>query len=746
MQAPNPFSQLAMCCGLGQRRRAFKSQGNFYYSPSIAYLDPHGTWPPSSHFAPQLPIQPPGPVSSTQSYVLLAQPVILAGGSSPNQAHNTMHLLQMSQGVPGMSQLQTIPMTRTLDRHLPRNSLQRHIQAVGPHGTIMSSHYAISSGIGGSPVISTSSANIYGSSQRLGTSGLSSNDKFRFEMPTVYESASNYSEFQTQQQQPRNRYLTSDLLAKLEAIEKQVDLSKEQEFIERNNVVITRALNPYTLMPHLTGATLQRYNEYFLFSPNYVVRFIEIIKRPGQTLGLYLRSIQFEDQRYRSTREGLVITKIETDSPIYNSQVIHVGDEIISINLVEVQGMSMDDVVVIMSKPRRLVLALRIPKDRDQMISASFMQQQRQQQLETNQRNKQVGSSNYQMHAHQVISGTSNNINSNYLNRSSNSVQARFVTNSMYRDSSNTEPALSDSAQAQQFEQTHRDPNVHHARPVRVQSGSMINENPDDSRSSDGFHRVAGSNIENFADRYKEDESDDIPDMPNFRHIGGESMQRSTIDTAAIDRRIASDSRPNSRISNMRVVGQQDDEDIRFQELTDTSHLDQEFKSLVQEAMIDELSSRSARVEEEPLEAGHKPLPTRITTTSNVAIPNSSGSPFDKQKSDSVSHTQYMSSVPSDSIIRRSLPTRPNIQSPANLHHHASDATLEDDHNDPSASTTTLKPSALSSIRLGDTPEQSSYFSSSIDAINRELKELRMQRLALGDNETSIESPEATDY
>lgn len=346
----------------------------------------------------------------------------------------------------------------------------------------MSSHYAISSGVGGTPVISTSSSSIYGSNHRLGASALTSNDKFRLGMPTVYESASNYSGFsmeqqqhqQRQLQQPRNRYLSSDLLAKLEAVEKQVDLTKEREFVERHNVVITRALNPYTLMPHLTGATLQRYNEYFLFSPEYVVRFIEIIKRPGQTLGLYLRSIQFEDQRYRSTREGLVITKIETDSPIYNSQVIHVGDEIISINLVEVQGMSMDDVVVIMSKPRRLVLALRIPKDRDPTINASLMQQQRLQQLEANHRNKQVTPANYQLSPSQVINSPSNN---NYLSNSPSSAQARFVSNDLFRESSNNdEPILTETNQAQQFEQTHRESNVHHARPVRVQSGSPLDE------------------------------------------------------------------------------------------------------------------------------------------------------------------------------------------------------------------------------------------------------------------------------
>lgn len=42
-----------------------------------------------------------------------------------------------------------------------------------------------------------------------------------------------------------------------------------------------------------------------------------------------------------------------------------------------------------------------------------------------------------------------------------------------------------------------------------------------------------------------------------------------------------------------------------------------------------------------------------------------------------------------------------------------------------------VKPTIISNIRLGNTPEQTSYFTTSIDAINRELKELRRQRLAM---------------
>ena len=81
---------------------------------------------------------------------------------------------------------------------------------------------------------------------------------------------------------------------------------------------------------------------------------VEIVKRPGQTLGLYIREGNGAERA-----EGVFISRIALESPVYNSGCLRVGDEILAVNLVDVTRMGLDDVVIIMSIPRRLLLTTR---------------------------------------------------------------------------------------------------------------------------------------------------------------------------------------------------------------------------------------------------------------------------------------------------------------------------------------------------------------------------------------------------
>ena len=91
-----------------------------------------------------------------------------------------------------------------------------------------------------------------------------------------------------------------------------------------------------------------------LQDPDAMTSFVEIVKRPGQTLGLYIREGNGIDRT-----DGVFISRIAPESSIYNSGCLQIGDEILAVNLVDVTRMSLDDVVIIMSIPRRLVLTTR---------------------------------------------------------------------------------------------------------------------------------------------------------------------------------------------------------------------------------------------------------------------------------------------------------------------------------------------------------------------------------------------------
>ncbi|XP_035715111.1 rho GTPase-activating protein 100F isoform X3 [Folsomia candida] len=159
--------------------------------------------------------------------------------------------------------------------------------------------------------------------------------------------------------------ISTEIFRQLESVENDHDATTAAALgaVERRGEMLVRLLDPRQFSRPVQDAVRK-----FLSMQDglHSVQFVEIVKRPGQTLGLYIREGNGVD-RY----DGVFVSRIAIESAVFNSGCLGVGDEILAVNLVDVTHMSLDDVVILMSIPRRLVLTIRQRKGR--MMSSHSM-------------------------------------------------------------------------------------------------------------------------------------------------------------------------------------------------------------------------------------------------------------------------------------------------------------------------------------------------------------------------------------
>ncbi|XP_075970829.1 rho GTPase activating protein at 100F isoform X4 [Anticarsia gemmatalis] len=147
--------------------------------------------------------------------------------------------------------------------------------------------------------------------------------------------------------------VSNEIFRQIEMVENDHDSTTAAalEAVERRGEMIVRILE----LRQVGRNNVEAAKKFFaLQDARHIVQLVEIVKRPGQTLGLYIRE---GDGGART--DGVFISRIALESAVYNSGCLKVGDEILAVNLVDVRRMSLDDVVIIMSIPRRLLLCTR---------------------------------------------------------------------------------------------------------------------------------------------------------------------------------------------------------------------------------------------------------------------------------------------------------------------------------------------------------------------------------------------------
>lgn len=179
------------------------------------------------------------------------------------------------------------------------------------------------------------------------------------ERPTATKSSlANKMDARTQQNITQ-RELTPDIIARIQAVDNneddintiQTDSTSSRKISHRTGDKLAADFSGELSSHGVEVKDGDRFDD----SGRFIIRSVVIVKNSASPLGFFIRQ---GDGGFK--KHGIFVSRVAQGSFVDANGLLQVGDEIVAVNHVDIEGFNLDDVVRMIQTPRKLILTIRI--------------------------------------------------------------------------------------------------------------------------------------------------------------------------------------------------------------------------------------------------------------------------------------------------------------------------------------------------------------------------------------------------
>lgn len=149
------------------------------------------------------------------------------------------------------------------------------------------------------------------------------------------------------------RSITAEVIARIQEVDNADVLAVEQDMTSYT----PQREQDKNLKVELSGASNtgeMKDGDHFDRTGQFIIRNVPIVKSASSPLGFFIR---LGDGLFR--KQGIFVSRVTKGSFVESNALLQAGDEIVSVNHVDVEGFSLDDVVRLIQIPRKLILKIK---------------------------------------------------------------------------------------------------------------------------------------------------------------------------------------------------------------------------------------------------------------------------------------------------------------------------------------------------------------------------------------------------